>query len=62
MITFQRRLVVAGRITLFASKYKPAFFAGAAWTLTETDYADGTKTLSVTTSCRIFSCDSCSTV
>ncbi len=30
MITIQRRLLVAGRITLFASKYKPAFFAGAA--------------------------------
>jgi fatty acid desaturase len=30
MITFQRRLVVAGRITLFASRYKPAFVAGAA--------------------------------
>ncbi|MEO5654120.1 MAG: acyl-CoA desaturase, partial [Marmoricola sp.] len=30
MITIQRRLLVAGRLTLFASKYKPAFFAGAA--------------------------------
>ena len=30
MITIQRRLAAAGRITLFASKYKPAFFAGAA--------------------------------
>jgi linoleoyl-CoA desaturase len=30
MIRIQRRLAVAGRITLFASKYKPAFFAGAA--------------------------------
>ncbi len=30
MITIQRRLAAAGRITLFASKWKPAFFAGAA--------------------------------
>jgi linoleoyl-CoA desaturase len=30
MITLQRRLAAAGRITLFASKWKPAFFAGAA--------------------------------
>src|SRR3954452_14847258 len=30
MITIQRRLAVAGRITLFASKWKPAFWAGAA--------------------------------
>jgi linoleoyl-CoA desaturase len=30
MIRIQRRLAVAGRVTLFASKYKPAFFAGAA--------------------------------
>ena len=30
MITIQRRLATAGRITLFASKWKPAFFAGAA--------------------------------
>ena len=30
IIRVQRRLAVAGRITLFASKYKPAFFAGAA--------------------------------
>src|SRR6478752_5929210 len=30
MITIQRRLAIAGRITLFASKWKPAFFAGAA--------------------------------
>ena len=30
MITIQRRLAAAGRITLFASKYKPAFFAGTA--------------------------------
>src|SRR5690242_479952 len=30
MITIQRRLAAAGRVTLFASKYKPAFFAGAA--------------------------------
>src|SRR3954470_16536203 len=30
MIKIQRRLAAAGRITLFASKYKPAFFAGAA--------------------------------
>ena len=30
MITIQRRLITAGRITLFASKWKPAFFAGAA--------------------------------
>ncbi len=30
MITFQRRLAAAGRITLFASRYKPAFFAGTA--------------------------------
>src|SRR3954468_21581749 len=29
MITIQRRLAVAGRITLFASKWKPAFWAGA---------------------------------
>ncbi len=30
IITIQRRLAAAGRITLFASKWKPAFFAGAA--------------------------------
>src|SRR6478735_5246246 len=30
MIKIQRRLAAAGRITLFASKYKPAFFAGTA--------------------------------
>ena len=30
MITIQRRLAAAGRVTLFASKYKPAFFAGTA--------------------------------
>ncbi|MGN6578071.1 MAG: fatty acid desaturase family protein [Nocardioides sp.] len=30
MITIQRRLAAAGRVTLLASKYKPAFFAGAA--------------------------------
>jgi linoleoyl-CoA desaturase len=30
LITIQRRLAAAGRVTLFASKYKPAFFAGAA--------------------------------
>ncbi|WP_445255842.1 fatty acid desaturase family protein [Nocardioides aurantiacus] len=30
MITIQRRLAAAGRVTLFASKWKPAFFAGAA--------------------------------
>src|SRR6478672_4117364 len=30
MITIQRRLAAAGRITLFASRWKPAFFAGAA--------------------------------
>jgi fatty acid desaturase len=30
MITLQRRLAAAGRITLFASKYKPAFVAGVA--------------------------------
>ena len=30
MITIQRRLATACRITLFASKWKPAFFAGAA--------------------------------
>ena len=30
MITVQRRLAAAGRITLFASRYKPAFFAGTA--------------------------------
>jgi linoleoyl-CoA desaturase len=30
LIKVQRRLAAAGRITLFASKYKPAFFAGAA--------------------------------
>src|SRR5689334_12315840 len=30
MIKIQRRLAAAGRITLFASKWKPAFFAGAA--------------------------------
>jgi fatty acid desaturase len=30
LITIQRRLAAAGRLTLFASKYKPAFFAGAA--------------------------------
>ena len=30
MITIQRRLAAAGRITLFASRYKPAFFAGTA--------------------------------
>ena len=30
MITIQRRLAAAGRVTLFASRYKPAFFAGAA--------------------------------
>jgi linoleoyl-CoA desaturase len=30
LIKIQRRLAAAGRITLFASKYKPAFFAGAA--------------------------------
>src|ERR1700710_1442974 len=29
MITIQRRLATAGRITLFASKWKPAFFLGA---------------------------------
>src|SRR4051812_4571494 len=29
MITIQRRLAVAGRITLFASRWKPAFWAGA---------------------------------
>ena len=28
MITIQRRLAVAGRITLFASKYPPAWVAG----------------------------------
>src|SRR6478752_129888 len=30
MITVQRRLAAAGRITLFASRYKPAWVAGAA--------------------------------
>ncbi len=30
MIKIQRRLAAAGRVTLFASRYKPAFFAGAA--------------------------------
>jgi NADPH-dependent stearoyl-CoA 9-desaturase len=30
MITIQRRLAAAGRVTLFASKYKPAWVAGAA--------------------------------
>ncbi|SDR89200.1 linoleoyl-CoA desaturase [Nocardioides scoriae] len=30
IITIQRRLAAAGRITLFASRWKPAFFAGAA--------------------------------
>jgi len=30
LITIQRRLAAAGRVTLFASRYKPAFFAGAA--------------------------------
>jgi linoleoyl-CoA desaturase len=30
MIRIQRRLAAAGRVTLFASRYKPAFFAGAA--------------------------------
>ena len=30
MITIQRRLAAAGRITLFASRYKPAFVAGTA--------------------------------
>ncbi len=30
MITFQRRLATAGRITLFASRYKPAWIAGTA--------------------------------
>ncbi len=30
LIKVQRRLAAAGRVTLFASKYKPAFFAGAA--------------------------------
>jgi linoleoyl-CoA desaturase len=30
MITIQRRLAAAGRVTLLASKYKPAFVAGAA--------------------------------
>src|SRR3978361_182391 len=30
MITIQRRLAIAGRITLFASRWKPAFWAGAA--------------------------------
>jgi linoleoyl-CoA desaturase len=30
IITLQRRLAAAGRITLFASRYKPAFVAGAA--------------------------------
>src|SRR5689334_7079052 len=30
MITIQRRLAAAGRVTLFASRWKPAFFAGAA--------------------------------
>jgi linoleoyl-CoA desaturase len=30
MITIQRRLAAAGRVTLFASKYKPAFVAGTA--------------------------------
>src|SRR3978361_317819 len=29
MIKIQRRLAAAGRVTLFASTYKPAFFAGA---------------------------------
>jgi fatty acid desaturase len=29
MIKIQRNLAAAGRVTLFASKYKPAFFAGA---------------------------------
>ncbi len=29
MITIQRRLAAAGRVALLASKYKPAFFAGA---------------------------------
>src|SRR6478609_9519331 len=30
MITVQRRLAAAGRVTLFASRYKPAFVAGTA--------------------------------
>ncbi len=30
LIRIQRRLAAAGRLTLFASRYKPAFFAGAA--------------------------------
>jgi fatty acid desaturase len=30
MITIQRRLAAAGRVTLFASNYKPAFVAGSA--------------------------------
>jgi fatty acid desaturase len=30
MITIQRRLAAAGRVTLFASSYKPAFVAGSA--------------------------------
>ena len=30
MITIQRRLAAAGRVTLFASRYKPAFVAGTA--------------------------------
>jgi NADPH-dependent stearoyl-CoA 9-desaturase len=30
MIKIQRRLAAAGRVTLFASRWKPAFFAGAA--------------------------------
>ena len=30
LITIQRRLAAAGRVTLFASRYKPAFFAGTA--------------------------------
>ena len=30
LITIQRRLAAAGRVTLLASKYKPAFFAGTA--------------------------------
>ncbi len=30
LIKIQRRLAAAGRVTLFASRYKPAFFAGAA--------------------------------
>src|SRR6478735_7247832 len=30
LITIQRRLAAAGRLTLFASRWKPAFFAGAA--------------------------------